>query len=194
MDQPSGTKPQHKRHLRNYLLDSGYQLRFTLTMVIIAVALTSGLGYIVMSKAHEATRVVEVRALDPGDTIAQELKEQFAKNDDVMLQALIGFAVVLAGSLTAFGIVLTHKVAGPLHKVATYLDKMKEGHLGKVYDLRKGDELTVFFDHFKQAHDALRQRTQSDIELLDRAIEAVGSHPIAADLKQARERKFESLN
>ena len=183
----------YKRSLRNYLLNSGYQLRFTAVIVVIAAILTGGLGYFVMSKAREASRLVSVRAMDPTDELAQELAKQFQHNDRVLLIILIGFGFVLSLVLAAYGIVLTHKVAGPLFKIAVHFDKIRDGKLGVVYNLRKGDQLVDFFDHFKAAHDALRKATEDDIALLDKAIAAAGSGPVADELKAAKARKEESL-
>ena len=186
---PSG----YKRSIRNYMLDSGYQLRFTAVIVVISAVLTGGLGYFVMHKAHEASRVVQVRALDPTDELAQELVKQFALNDRILLVGLIAFGILLSLVLAAYGIVLTHKVAGPLFKVATYLDKIREGKLGVVYNLRKGDQLVDFFEHFKGAHDSLRASAEADIALYDKAIAAVGSGALADELRAAKARKEESL-
>jgi hypothetical protein len=183
----------HKRSLRNYLLNSSYQLRFTGVIVVISAILTCGLGYLVMHNAHEASRVVQVRAMDPTDPFAQQLAEQFARGDRVLMMTLIAFGFVLSVVLAAYGIVLTHKVAGPLFKITTHLDKIRDGKLGVVYNLRKGDQLVDFFEHFKEAHDALRQRTEEDIALIDKAIAAVGASPVADELKAARRRKEESL-
>lgn len=183
----------HKRSLRNYLLNSSYQLRFTGVIVVISAILTGGLGYFVMSKAHEASRVVSVRAMDPTDPLAQELAQQFARNDRILLVILIAFGFILSVVLAGYGIVLTHKVAGPLFKMTNHLDKIRDGKLGVVYNLRKGDQLVDFFQHFKGAHDALRHRTEEDIALLDKAIAAVGAAPVADELKAARQRKEESL-
>src|SRR5438132_3307985 len=121
---PPGGRAKHQRHLRNYLLNAGLQLRFTLIIVAISATLTGGLGWVVMSKAHEASRVVQVRAMDPTDEMAQQLVTQFAHNDKVMLAVLVAFGVLLSVVLSAYGIVLTHKIAGPLYKVTLYLDKM----------------------------------------------------------------------
>jgi len=106
---------------------------------------------------------------------------------------LIAFGFILSVVLAAFGIVLTHKVAGPLFKITLHLDKIRDGKLGIVYNLRKGDQLVDFFEHFKSAHDALRHRTEEDIALLDKAIAAAGSGPLADELKAAKQRKEESL-
>jgi hypothetical protein len=183
----------YRRSLRNYLLNARYQLRFTAIIVSLAAVLTGGLGYFVMSKAHEASRLVSVRALDPTDELAQQLVQQFATNDRILMAILIGFGFVLSIVLAAYGIVLTHKVAGPLYKIAGHLDQIRDNKLSVVYNLRKGDQLVDFFEHFKGAHDALRERTAADIAVLDRAIGAIGSGPVADELRAVKQRKEESL-
>jgi hypothetical protein len=183
----------YKRSVRNYLLNSSYQLRFTGVIVVIAAVLTGGLGYFVMSKAREASRLVSVRAMDPTDELAQQLAAQFAHNDRILMLILVAFGFVLSMVLAGYGIVLTHKVAGPLFKITNHLDKIRDGKLGVVYNLRKGDQLVDFFEHFKGAHDALRARTEEDIALFDKAIAAVGAGPVADELRAARQRKEESL-
>jgi len=186
------TKPAYKRSWKNYLLNLRYQLKYTLTIVGISLVLTGGLGYVVISKAHEASRVVQVRAMDPTDELAQQLVAQFSRNDRIMMIVLICFGVLLCLVLTAYGIVITHKVAGPLYKVSLHLDKLRDGKLSQVWPLRKGDELVDFFDHFKTAHDALRARTEEDIKLLDKAI-AQATGPLADELRAAKAKKEESL-
>ena len=146
-----------------------------------------------MRKVPEASRVVEVRAMDPTDAMAQMLAQQLQQNDQVLVWSLIAFGLLLAGALSAYGIVLTHKVAGPLFKVTTYLDRMRDGKLGQVYNLRKGDELVEFFEHFKRAHETLRSLTEADIELIDKVLAAIGDVPIAAELRALKEKKIESL-
>jgi nitrogen fixation/metabolism regulation signal transduction histidine kinase len=188
----AAAKPAYKRSWKNYLLNLRYQLKYTLTIVGISLVLTGGLGYVVISKAHEASRVVQVRAMDPTDELAQQLVAQFARNDKIMMIVLISFGVLLCLVLTAYGIVITHKVAGPLYKVTMHLDKMKDGKLSQVWPLRKGDELVEFFEHFKAAHDALRARTEEDIRVLDEAI-AQASGPLKDKLIAAKTRKEESL-
>jgi nitrogen fixation/metabolism regulation signal transduction histidine kinase len=106
---------------------------------------------------------------------------------------LIGFGLLLSVLLTIYGIVLTHKVAGPLFKVTLYLDKIRDGKLGQVYNLRKGDELVEFFGHFKAAHDALRKQEEGDIELLGRAAEKLTDAPLKTEIATVIAQKVESL-
>ena len=95
--------------------------------------------------------------------------------------------------LTVYGIVLTHKVAGPLFKVTLYLDKIRDGKLGQVYNLRKGDELVEFFDHFKAAHDALRKQEEADIALFEKASASLTDPVLKAEIADVIAQKVESL-
>jgi hypothetical protein len=188
--QPSG---KSQRKVKNYILDLRYQMKFTLTMVGIACALTGALGWMIMSKAHEASRVVQVRALDPTDELAQQLVDQFQRNDRMLVFTLIGFGLLLSGVLTVYGIVLTHKVAGPLFKVTLYLDKIRDGKLGQVYNLRKGDELVEFFEHFKAAHDALRKQEEGDIALFQKCSDKLSDEALKLEIAGVVAQKIESL-
>ncbi len=77
-----------------------------------------------------------------------------------LLVVLIGFA----------GIIVTHKVAGPIHKMKRQIREVGEGHLRIPNKLRKGDELVDFFEAFETMVLNLRSRQQSEIDKLERAI------------------------
>jgi nitrogen fixation/metabolism regulation signal transduction histidine kinase len=188
----------YKRSLRNYLLNSSYQLRFTGVIVVISAILTGGLGYLVLHNAHEASRVVQVRAMDPTDELAQQLVQQFAHGDRILMVTLIAFGFILSVVLAAYGIVLTHKVAGPLFKITNHLDKIRDGKLGVVYNLRKGDQLVDFYEHFKQAHAGVVTLEKSDIERLKKTIASAeaagaGDHASVVALRDMLARKEKSV-
>ncbi len=187
----------YRRKVRNYILDWRYQMRYTATTVAISALLTGVLGYLIMNKAHEASRVVAVRAMDPTDMLAQQLVAQFADNDRAMVYMLVAFGLTFCILVAAFSIVLTHKVAGPLYKVTVYFDRIRDGKLGTVFNLRKGDQLVEFFEHFKEAHDTLRKQTVEDIALLDRVLVSGGAiggdAALATELRAAKAKKEESL-
>ncbi|HEY3359886.1 MAG TPA: hypothetical protein VGQ83_41935 [Polyangia bacterium] len=177
-DKPAAAAPaHHKRHLKNYLLDKSYQLRYTTVIVLISAALTTGLGFLVVSKAREATRTIKPGLALLDDETAARVAGDLDASDRTILLAIAGFGVIFCVAMMGYGIVITHKVAGPLFKLTLYLNKIRDGHLGQVYDLRKGDQLHAFFDVFKGMHEALRQRTQEEVELLDRAIAGLETGP-----------------
>ena len=106
--------PQHRRHLRNYLLDRKFQLRFTALMVLIACVLTAGLGYFWYDEMRKASRIVEVKALATmSDAEVEKVQDDLHRQDMIRLGVLVGFGVAIAVVLAGFSIVFTHKIAGP---------------------------------------------------------------------------------
>ncbi len=81
---------------------------------------------------------------------------------------------VITMALLLYGIKMTHKVAGPLHKVTLYMSKLRQGHYDVVYNLRKGDHLREFYEHFKAAHAGMRTLQEEDVGRL-RALMAAAS-------------------
>jgi hypothetical protein len=115
-----------------------------------------------------------------------------------ILYVLIGTGLLLMLGLAAYGIKMTHKVAGPLFKVSLYLAKMRDGRFDKVYNLRKGDQLVDFYEHFKTAHAGVVKLEREDVAELKAVIAAAqaagaGDHEAVAELKKVVERKEKSL-
>lgn len=186
---PASTHPpgMGARRLRNYLINP-LQVKYTLALIGISLILTGGLGYLVMYKAREASRIVEVRALDPTDELAMQLKAQFANHDLHLLIGLVIFAALLSLLLASYGIVMSHKVAGPLFRIEQYVEKLAQGKLVPLRDVRRGDELIDFVSHFRQAVDRLRSQAEAELDLLDRAAAAVADASLASELKTQAER------
>jgi hypothetical protein len=115
-----------------------------------------------------------------------------------ILWVLIGTGLLLMIGLALYGIKMTHKVAGPLFKVSLYFAKMRDGRLDKVYNLRKGDQLVDFYDHFKHAHAGVVNMEKDDIEHIKATIAAaeaagIGDHESIAELRTLLARKEKSL-
>ena len=115
-----------------------------------------------------------------------------------ILWAMIATGILLVIGLAAYGLKMTHRVAGPLFKVSLYLTKMRAGRFDKVYNLRKGDQLVEFYDHFKLAHDGIVAMQREDISQVAAVIAAAeaagaGAHPAVAQLRELLARKEKSI-
>lgn len=164
---------KHKRKLRNYLLDVGLQLRYTAAIVVVAVLLTAGLGYMMYQATRDTSRVIDLTGLvDPA--IAEQLGAQFASKDRTVLWGVVGFGVVLVLSVTGVGILITHRIAGPLFNIASIVMRVRDNRLGPALrTLRKGDELQEFYSGFREMHEALRRRADEETRVLTQAIAAL---------------------
>jgi hypothetical protein len=116
----------------------------------------------------------------------------------LILLVLIGSGLVLIALLAVYGIRTTHKVAGPLFKISLYLAKMRDGRYDKVWNLRKGDQLVEFYDHFKAAHAGVVAMEKDDIARLRAVIAAAekagqGEHATIVELRAMLARKEKSV-
>lgn len=246
---PSG---RHQRRLRNYLLDSHFQLKYSGYLVGIAVVLSVLLGIIlwrtsdaVIAQSRESVSVGE-QVVERGREVVKESKkvnavvqmnivrdpayadnpalltafQSDAKANDDRLNAQqsgledqarrlkeqsskleqqqrdIGTALVVVLALLVIGvglagIVVTHKVAGPIFKMKKQLRALREGDYQVPFPLRKGDELVDFFEEFRKMVQALRKRQEDEIALLDRAIQNLEAKGGAEDLKELRSLRAE---
>ena len=117
---------------------------------------------------------------------------------ELILWVLIGTGLLLVMGLAVYGIKMTHKVAGPLFKVSLYLAKMKDGRYDKVWNLRKGDQLVDFYDHFKTAHAGVVQMEKDDIAKIKAVIAAAeaagaGENATVVSLRELLARKEKSI-
>jgi hypothetical protein len=178
----------HKRRLRNYLLDVGLQLRYTVVIIAVAVFLTAVLGSRIYVASQETTRIVTLTAsVDP--STEQELRQQFQTNDRVVLWGIIGFGLVLVLTVTGVGIWMTHKIAGPLLNIGSVFGRIRDNKLPEdIRHLRKGDELQAFHASLREMYDAIRARVLRDKEALEKAIAAIEAMPSRpAELDRALE-------
>lgn len=201
-----------KRKLRNYLLNARFQLPFTLAVVILAAGLTAGLGAFWYGEARKASRVIEAGALSapqskeeccelcevPGATVSdsqvKEIKRDLEAQDRSRLWVLVAFGLAFSLLLAAYGIVMTHKVAGPIYKIALHMKDIKDGRLYPLWGLRKGDRLQDFWLTFRDMHETLRDRTARDVEVLAGAIGACEKAGKTTDSPELREAADEMRN
>ena len=195
-------RPVYKRKVKNYLIDVGLQLRYTATIVIVAVVLTVILGFRIYQATQDTSKVILWTGLvDPAT--AQELQTQFAQSDRTVVWGIIGFGIILVLSIGGVGILLTHKVAGPLYKISSFFGRIRDNRLGPApAKLRKGDELQNFYLSFRDMHQAIRGRVEDDVRVLEAALTAIEATPEGRapslqnaldELRQLRKRKEDSL-
>jgi hypothetical protein len=176
---PSSPRPRYKRKLTNYLLDKKLQLRYVLLVTILSAVIAAALGYMIYDQRRTASESIEkdLQALTQTDASHQEFQQQISSglesDDQALIYKMVAVGLGLVIILSAYLVIMTHKVAGPLFKVSMYFDHMAEGRLGRVTPLRRGDMLQDFFGDFKDMHEALRARSIADVAAMEQALVAL---------------------
>jgi nitrogen fixation/metabolism regulation signal transduction histidine kinase len=125
---------------------------------------------------------------------SKELEAEAARAVDRQRQLRIGLGIVLSSLVLAIGIagiVLTHKIAGPIFKMKRLFREVGEGKLVLREKLRKGDELQHLFEGFEKMVNALRDTQKLEISDVDAVIEKLsaeghGDSAASAALKKLR--------
>lgn len=110
---------------------------------------------------HDACEAAVARRLEAIDDHRRTIVGVMAIAGGLLLLGVIGL-----------GIKMTHRVAGPLYKITLYLHQLRDGRYQPIYDLRKGDDLVEFYQHFRRAHDSLLAVERADIARIRAALDA----------------------
>lgn len=79
--------------------------------------------------------------------------------------------------LALMGVIITHRIVGPVHKMKRLLRRVSTGRLVIDERLRKGDELEDLFDTFLQMTHSLRAMQAARIATLDGALRMAEASP-----------------
>ncbi len=172
---PNVKGTRYKRKLSNYLLDKKLQLRYILVVTLLSGMIAGALGFMIYDQRHQSTQSIEddLQELVPDAEDIKSITGDYESEDRVLVYKMVGAGIGLVVILSLYLVIMTHKVAGPLFKTSIYFDRMAQGRLSVVTALRRGDMLQDFFENFKDAHDAVRQRSIDDVDAMEKAIVAL---------------------
>lgn len=97
-----------------------------------------------------------------------------------MIYTLVGSALALMVLLGAVGIVITHKVVGPVYKLKRLLRLVGSGRFDIHERLRRGDELEDLFTTFLEMCRSLREHQRAELSQLEEAIREVEAAGVSA--------------
>ena len=164
------------------VVDPRFQWKYTMIVSGLGVSLTVIMGFF-LYRAHQAN----TRLLDLGGN--QFLAEQVERGDQVFMMWLAGLVITMALMLTVWGLIVTHRISGPLFLVGRYLRTLADGRHPDMRPLRKRDELQNFFQTFAETLARLRQRDEALLKDLQALSSATGKDD--GSMKKAMDRLSE---
>lgn len=128
------------------------------------------------SDAEEQDKKLDVQTanLENQRSLLVEQANQLESFHRSMLFSLAGLLTLLVLGIGVAGIVVTHKVAGPIFKMKKHLGEVSEGKYQVPWSLRKGDELVEFFEAFRTMVVALRDEREAHMKALQDAMVELG--------------------
>ncbi len=134
------------------------------------------------AKQDERLHAQQDRLVKQAATLKQQA-EALATRQKAMLYTLCGALALLVVLIGAAGIVVTHRVAGPIFKMRANLRNVAHGRLRVPTPLRKGDELVEFFETYRTMVISLRERQEGEIAKLVQAIKTLEPKAEAGELE-----------
>lgn len=195
----------YKRKVRNFLLDTRFQLKYTLFVVGVSVAIFSGLGSLYWTELRASTKLMEInqevsKVLD-AKGLAEEIDPHSLKEFELemlpevrmrdvravcmLLAAVSGLVLLLA----AAGIYMTHKVAGPLYALGSFMQAACQGNWKMIRPFRKGDEFIWLSDQFQQLAQSIKERHRFEHD----ALEEISARLAKGDFAGAQSRVTELI-
>lgn len=171
MSEGSAAAGGHGAPRRRYLVDRGFQLKYALFMAAAGLVVAAVFG-VWLHQAH-----VQATALLSPDPDTRALVEH---SDRLLLGAFVAIAVLLSAALGLLGVVITHRVAGPVFVMGHYLHVLAEGRFPRMRTLRRSDELKQFFQAFLDAVDAMKLREAKHAAVLEDAVRRMRAAAAAA--------------
>jgi hypothetical protein len=178
-----------KRQLRNYLLDTGLQLKLASYLLAFAVALSLGLGWHLWTAYRETSAVVALSAPEVASALASEDKWRIVQVSVILVLVLL--------CLLGATVVITHRIAGPAFVIRRTCTQVADGNLSRPRPLRNHDLLVDLADAVSSMVDALRDREAVDLAamrtaaatLLDPAASPAARAAAAAELERLASEK-----
>ena len=124
------------------------------------------------AKQDERLHAQQDQLVKQADTLKRQASA-LAARQTAMIYTLCGALALLVVLIGAAGIIVTHRVAGPIYKMRANLLHVADGRLRVPTPLRKGDELVEFFEAYRSMVISLRERQEVEISKLVQAIKTL---------------------
>jgi len=141
---------------RQVLVDRRFQLKYVAGLSLGGASLCVAFGGAVWLALHQARE-----ALGP------EAQSTLQGTETTVIVLTAFMAVLMVGVLWLVGLLVTHRVAGPVRVLQAQLRALSEGRFPRWRSLRTHDELIDLFNEFHAAVDTLRRREHEELTALE---------------------------
>jgi hypothetical protein len=191
-------KSHPTRHI--YVVDWSFQLKYTVMLVVFGGVIMGAFGAAVLHEVRTNSELLEGKRIEAGlsgtggkvPSLA-DFQTALSATDHRQTLIVIGTSLIVAAALGLIGVLVTHRVAGPVYVLSRYAKALGEGGFPRMRALRRGDELKGFFEVFRDAIERLRERQAAEAAQLDELANR-SSGPVAEELRALAKVKQQSLS
>jgi hypothetical protein len=135
------SEKKHPRNIKNFVINPSFQLRMSFYFVSATMAVMGVLLFLLYNQISDVRLIV---ANSPGMSLATqaEVNEVLAN----IVKISIGFLFLMVIGIMSFGVVVSHRIAGPMYAIMAYIEDLKSGNYNAQRSLRPYDELSPIMD------------------------------------------------
>jgi hypothetical protein len=185
------------RHI--YVVDWSFQLKYTAMLLVFGGVIMGAFGAAILHEVRTNSELLEGKRIEAslsgvGGKVPSlaDFQEALTATDHRQMLIVIGTSLIVAAALGLIGVLVTHRVAGPIYVLSRYAKVLGEGGFPRMRALRRGDELKGFFEVFRDAIERLRERQAAEAAQLEELANQ-SSGTIADELRTLARVKRESL-
>src|SRR5216683_1165067 len=177
-NQTGSTVPDRRR---SRIIDRAFQFKYT--MMVVAFTVVVSLTYMTMVYLQHFEIEREIGTYCSA-TVGAELLQRstsilgyvfvgtLQRSTSILGYVFVG-TLLISLLLTALGVVVTHRIAGPIFVMNRYLGVLASGRIPTMRPLRKNDELKTLYSSLKGFVDLLAQREKNEAEGLKHALDTL---------------------
>jgi methyl-accepting chemotaxis protein len=146
---------------RNYFIDKQFQGKFIMKFCALVVVSSLLIAALIFVLSQNSTTVA-----------IENTKVQVKTTSDFILPVLIQ-TVIIVSIFTALAVIIltlfiSHQISGPLFRLKREIDKLKDGDLGRNFNIRSSDQLQALSKSLNDMCISLRQKY---VDVKDRCLE-----------------------
>ena len=160
----------HRR--TQYVIARAFQLKFSLILTAIGVLVAAIVGVILYGVLVKTQSIL----IGTGVVTSPEVIDYLMGQRRLYLYSIGSIFVGVTILLMAFGIMLSHRLAGPIFALSRKMNDLAQGNFNAMLKLRKGDEFQDVKDKFNTLVQALQNQVKSElikIEAVMKSLEAL---------------------
>ena len=171
---------------RQVLVDRRFQLKYAVGLAIGGASLCAAFGGAVWLALHQAR-----------ETLGPEAQATLQGTETTVVVLSAFMALVMALVLSLVGLLVSHRVAGPMRVLRGQLRQLAQGRFPRWRPLRSHDELRDVFAEFHATVDELRRRELEELAAVESVL-ATGSggdtRATLASLAAAKRARLDGLD
>ena len=153
----------HRKRRFFAIVDKAFQWKYASLVAAMGMALVSAMGLLLYSSHVENTSLL---LLEQNPALLVEVQAA----DQRFLLLLAGGIIFIGVILLMVGLLVTHRMSGPMYLARRYISLIGQGGYPEIRDLRRGDEFKDFFDTLNRTVNHLRARDTEHLRELEETL------------------------